>query len=163
MLLLLHFSELKALIDAFNPSPMHSVFRKNLENLMEWPERSKPKLDDFLKRYGKSQDPKSGQMVVSECSSSTTEVEQTGDESNIPDAKNKKAERNKGKKGKKGKEMSHGPDAWALGFTILTKIFIIPPNNDSWDVFTDKFKKLRTRMGELQLLAILMDNDRSTR
>ncbi|PWA46871.1 recBCD enzyme subunit RecB, P-loop containing nucleoside triphosphate hydrolase [Artemisia annua] len=97
------FSELKALINAFNPSPTASVFRKNLENLMEWPERSKPKLDNFLKRYGKGQDPKSGQMVVSECSSSTTEVEQTGDESNIPDAKNKKAERNKGKKGKKGK------------------------------------------------------------
>ena len=84
-------------------SPTHSVFRKNLENLLEWPERSKPKLDDFLKRYGKGQDPKSGQMVVSECSSSTTEVEQTGDESNIPDAKTKNAERNKGKKGKKGK------------------------------------------------------------
>ncbi|PWA77422.1 hypothetical protein CTI12_AA223890 [Artemisia annua] len=70
---------------------------------MEWPERSKPKLDDFLKRYGKSQDAKSGQMVESECSSSTTEVEQKGDESNTSDAKTKKAERNKGKKGKKGK------------------------------------------------------------
>jgi hypothetical protein len=43
-------------------------------------------------------------------------------------------------------EMSHGPDAWALGFAILTEIFIIPPNNDSLDVFTDKFKKPRTRM-----------------
>ena len=43
-------------------------------------------------------------------------------------------------------EMSHGPDAWALGFAILTKIFIILLNYDSWDVFTDKFKKPRTQM-----------------
>ncbi|GJR23596.1 UvrD-like helicase, ATP-binding domain, P-loop containing nucleoside triphosphate hydrolase [Tanacetum coccineum] len=68
------YSELKALLEAFNPSP--TTFR-SYENLMEWPERSRPKLDDFLKCYGKSQNPKSGQMVVLECSSSTTGVEQT--------------------------------------------------------------------------------------
>ncbi|GKE58409.1 hypothetical protein Tco_1497594, partial [Tanacetum coccineum] len=92
-----YFSELKARMDAFNPSQTPSYSNKNLENFMEWLKRSRPKLDDFLKRYGKSQNPKSGQ---------TTKVEQTGDESNgvnTPYAKNKKAERNKGNKGKKGK------------------------------------------------------------
>ncbi|GJU72079.1 UvrD-like helicase, ATP-binding domain, P-loop containing nucleoside triphosphate hydrolase, partial [Tanacetum coccineum] len=101
------FSEVKALLDVFKTRQTPSVFKNNFENMMEWPERSRPKLDDFLKRYGKSQNQKCGKMAVSECSSSsTTEVEQTGDESNgvnTPDAKNKKAERNKGNKGKKGK------------------------------------------------------------
>ncbi|GKA13678.1 hypothetical protein Tco_0693324, partial [Tanacetum coccineum] len=79
------------------------TFKKNYENLMEWPERSRPKLDDFLKRYGKSQNLKCGKMVVPERSSTTHEVEQTGDGVNTPDAKNKNGEIYKGKKGKKGK------------------------------------------------------------
>nr|GEY71104.1 UvrD-like helicase, ATP-binding domain, P-loop containing nucleoside triphosphate hydrolase [Tanacetum cinerariifolium] len=95
------YSELKALLEAFT-SQTQITFKKKYENLMEWPERSGPKLDDFLKRYGKSQNVKCGKMVVPE-RSSTTEVEQTGDASNgvnTPYAKNKNREINKGKKGK---------------------------------------------------------------
>ena len=79
---------------------------------------SDPRLDGFLKGCV-SQEPKAAQMVVSECSSSTTEVEQTCDDALVEvalesqsgdgstlDAHHKIAKGNKGKKGKhiKGKK-----------------------------------------------------------
>ncbi|PWA68459.1 DNA helicase, UvrD-like, C-terminal [Artemisia annua] len=117
-LVLCEFSKLKVLLEAFDPSPQkteRSVFMKNLEGVLDWLDSSRPKLDDFLKRYGNekpssdqmvadfckrygSQKPKAPQMVVSKCSSSKTEVEQVGH-----DARNKTRKGNKGKKGKQSK------------------------------------------------------------
>ncbi|PWA76709.1 Reverse transcriptase, RNA-dependent DNA polymerase [Artemisia annua] len=107
------FSKLKVLLEAFDPSSQkleHSVFMKNLDGVLDWLDSSRPKLDDFLKRYGNekpsvdqmvadfckrygSQKPKGRQMVVSECSISKTEVEQVSH-----DARNKTRKGNKGRR-----------------------------------------------------------------
>nr|GEW37032.1 UvrD-like helicase, ATP-binding domain, P-loop containing nucleoside triphosphate hydrolase [Tanacetum cinerariifolium] len=77
-------NEMKVLLSGFDSS-RHILDPSALMNSMEvalvWLQRYRPKIDIMLKRYAMSQVSKAVQLVVSE-SSSTTQVEETGDEKN---------------------------------------------------------------------------------
>nr|GFA91572.1 UvrD-like helicase, ATP-binding domain, P-loop containing nucleoside triphosphate hydrolase [Tanacetum cinerariifolium] len=90
-LLLSEFSKLKVLLELSLQETDHSGFMMNLDGILDWLNTTRPSIDDLLKRYG-SQEPTAGQMVVSECSSSKTKVEQKGDDAIKQDRKRKRAE-----------------------------------------------------------------------
>ncbi|GKC22283.1 UvrD-like helicase, ATP-binding domain, P-loop containing nucleoside triphosphate hydrolase, partial [Tanacetum coccineum] len=109
----------KMLSSAFDTSPQkteHSSLKKNLQGVVEWIQRW-PKLDNLLNRNVIRQEPKAGQMVVSERSSTTKVKENRDDElvevvfdrycGNTPDAKNMKGKgKNKEKQGTTVKDSS---------------------------------------------------------
>ncbi|PWA96126.1 uvrD-like Helicase, ATP-binding domain, P-loop containing nucleoside triphosphate hydrolase [Artemisia annua] len=118
----------KMLSSAFNTSSQkteHSSLKKNLQGVVGW---MWPKLDNLFNRNVSLQEPKAGQMVVSESSSTTKVKETSADElvevvfdrycGNTPDARNTKT---KGKnKDRAGTTLKDSSDLNLMVTTVLT-------------------------------------------
>ncbi|KAI7748574.1 hypothetical protein M8C21_000113, partial [Ambrosia artemisiifolia] len=116
----LAYRDLKLLSSAFGPSQNdveHSVYMKIVQGVVERLRITRPAVEDFLKRPVMNQETKMEQMVVSEESSSKTDVGQTSEEKNqvkgtgvvvenqTAGGNTKKGKgKNKKNKGKKGKK-----------------------------------------------------------
>ncbi|KAI7758200.1 hypothetical protein M8C21_027665 [Ambrosia artemisiifolia] len=116
----LAYHDLKLLSSAFGPSQKdveHSVYMKIVQGVVERLRTTRPAVDDFLKRPVMNQETKMEEMVLSEESSSKTDVGQASEENNPvkgtgvavenqttggnPKKGKAKYKKSKGKKGKK--------------------------------------------------------------